>query len=52
MDVLVTKALDARYGLDCDCASINKMFKEAIKEQPKDLPHDAPIDQEPVSTVL
>ena len=33
MDVLVSLALDARYGLDCDCSSINKMFKEAIQEE-------------------
>lgn len=36
MDVLVTKALDARYGLDCDCSTLNKMFKEAVQEEDKD----------------
>lgn len=44
MDVLVTKALDARYGLDCDCSSITKMFKEAIQEEKEE--DVAPSDQE------
>lgn len=44
MDVLVSVALDARYGLDCDCSSINKMFKEAIQEEEKE--DVAPSDQE------
>jgi len=50
MDVLVSLALDARYGLDCDCSTLNKMFKEAVKEEEKDSPRDA--DQEPVHNVL